>query len=145
MYHNLFTFPSRNTLICCALSFSLSLSNDVSRAHEWYRDDDFSTRDASSNVTQRVDELLLHQATRRATSIAVFARHARNSSHAGFPWRVHVALMHALTRARAYTRNVEERARNNTEESTESLTLPYYRLSFFSFPASSPDVLFPSG
>lgn len=109
MHHNLFTFPSRNMLICCALSFSLSLSNDISRAHEWYRDGDFSTRDASSNVTQRVDELLLHQATRRATSIAVFARHARNSSHAGFPWRMHVALMHALARARACARNVETR------------------------------------
>lgn len=39
----------------------------------------------------------------------------------------------------------QERAYNNTEKSIESLTLPYYRLSFFSFSVSSPDVLFSSG
>lgn len=105
---NIFTWSSRRSLIRYANSITfLCLSRTMFShcPHERYRDGAISRLATRPQImTQRMDKLLLHRATRRATSITVFARHARNFGHAGFPRWLHVTLMHGWARARVRAR-----------------------------------------
>lgn len=152
---NIFTWSSRRSLFRYANSITflcLSRTMCLHCPHERYRDGAISRLATSPQImTQRMDKLLLHRATRRATSITVFARHARNFGHAGFPRWLHVTLMHGWARARvrACTNTSKQgRVRNKTEESAESPTFAHYRRdtrppTFSSLSIGSPDVLFP--
>lgn len=151
---NIFTWSSRRSLIRYANSITfLCLSRMICPhcPHEWYRDGTISRLATRPQImTQRMDKLLLHRATRRATSITVFARHARNFGHAGFPRWLHVTLMHGWARARvrARTRRNKEgyitrpRKAQKVQRSpiTDATPVPP---TFSSLSIGSPDVLFP--
>lgn len=151
---NIFTWSSRRSLIRYANSITfLCLSQTMCPhcPHEWYRDGAISRLATRPQImTQRMDKLLLHRATRRATSITVFARHARNFGHAGFPRWLHVTLMHGWARARVRARTrrnkggyiTRPRKAQKVQRSpiTDATPVPP---TFSSLSIGSPDVLFP--